>query len=329
MRKTGKRIMAALIAFVLMVGCFAGCGSENLNRTYDELDAMAAELPVVITEYKIGTWKADGTSGPWLLPQLQNNSDKDITKVELAIATWDALGVPVQVTYQNGTVDTDNVAEVVYNDCELASGGTCQAKIGLALNESSKVPERLQAVPIRWTYADGTVEENPNYKYWENKYLGKNNARADLPNPQFTVEVETLPAEELAEELKKQPLVITECNINQWEQGDLLCAVVKNNGEATIKSMLLAFATFDAEGNPVCITWSDGEKAESNVVKIRMKDLALAYGGEYGADKGVGLHTDSEKVASFQAIPYYYEDIDGNTWENPWYDSWLALYEAE
>jgi hypothetical protein len=43
----------------------------------------------------------------------------------------------------------------------------------------------------------------------------------------------------------------------------------------------------------------------------------------------VGLHADSDKVASFLAIPYYYEDIDGNTWENPWYDSWLSLYEVE
>jgi hypothetical protein len=323
-----KRILTALMAFVLIVGCFAGC-SENLNRTYNELDAMAAELPLVITGYKLRPGKKDGTTGAMLQPIFQNKSDKTITDLELAVATWDARGIPVCVTFADGKLNTENITKVTYSDWEIAAGATCGKDGGLALSSDSIVPERIQAIPVRWTYADGTVEENPNYKYWENKYLNKNNTRADLPDPQFEVEVQTLSAEELAEELKKQPLVVTECNIGQWEQGDLLCAKVKNNGEATIKSMLLAYATFDAEGNPVCITWSDGEKAESNVVKIRMKDLALAYGGEYGADKGVGLHADSDKVASFLAIPYYYEDIDGNTWENPWYDSWLSLYEVE
>ena len=80
-----------------------------------------------------------------------------------------------------------------------------------------------------------------------------------------------------------------------------------------------------SEGVPKC---ECGGGIKPDVVKIRMKDIALAYGGEYGADKGIGLHADSEKVASFVAIPYYYEDLDGNAWENPLYESWLALYKG-
>jgi len=323
-----KRILTALLTFALMAGCFAGCGGENLEKTYGELDELMAELPVAITEYKLIEGKMDGSAGPMVQPVFQNKSDKTITDMELAVATWDARGNPVCVTSADGALNTVNITTVTYSGWEFVPGGTYGEDSGLVLSADSLVPERIQAVPVKWTYADGTTEENPNYKYWEHKYQNRNNTRADLPNPQFTI-VHNVTEEEIAEELKKQPLVVTECKVDQWEEGDLLCATVKNNGEATIKSMLLAFATFDEEGNPVCITWSDGQKAESNVVKLRMKDLALAYGGEYGADKGVGLHADSDKVAYFLAIPYYYEDIDGTTWENPIYDDWLSLYEAE
>ena len=327
-RKTGKRILTAVIAFVLATGCLAGCGEENLEKTYEELDTMMAKQPVVVTGYKLSRWETIDNSGPMLQPLLQNNSEKAVTSIELAIAMWDAQGQPVKVIFDDGTMNTANVAKVTYNDCDFSAGSTYGDKIGLALSEKSVLPERIQAVPVKWTYEDGTTEENLSYKYWTHKYQNQPNAREDLANPQFAVAL-SLTEEELNAELKKQPLVVAACEMGQWEQGDLLCATVKNNGEATISSMLLAFATFDAEGNPICITWSDGKKAESNVVKIRMKDIALAYGGEYGADKGIGLHADSEKVASFVAIPYYYEDLDGNAWENPLYESWLALYKGK
>lgn len=322
-----KKFLTAALALVLILGCFAGCG-ENLNKTYEELDAMAAELPLVVTGYRLSTWKTDEAKGPWVQPLLQNNGDKEITSVELAIVLWNQAGKPIQVTFRDGNQDTDNLVELTYSNCNIAAGGTYGTKDGLAISEDSAVPVRIQAVPVRWTYADGTTEENTNYKYWSAKYLNKDNIRADLANPQFEI-VHDMTEEQLLDELRKQPLVVTDCTVSQWEQGDLLCATIKNNGEATIQSMLLAFATFDEEGNPVRVTWSNGDQAETNVVKLRMKDLALAYGGEYGADKGVGLHADSQKVAYFVAIPYYYTDIDGNTWENPVYDAWMALYEVE
>lgn len=338
-KNTAKKVLISILSLLLVVGLrygikygitglFNAAEDAKLSRTYEELDAMMAELDVVVTGYELGQWEDSTGSGPLLQPLLQNKSDKAIKDIEIAIATWDSLGLGVNVVFDDGERSSSNVAKVTYNDCDFAAGGTYGEDIGLGLSSTSKIPERIQAIPIKWTYADGTTEENPYYKHWLHKYQNQTNTRADLSDPQFRVK-EELTEEELIQELKKEPLVVTACELAQWANGDLLCATVKNNGTATVKSMLLAYATFDAEGNPVCITWSDGEKAETNVVNIRMKDLALAPDGEYGSDKGVGLHADSAKVASFVAIPYYYEDIDGNTWENPYYEAWLDQYEAE
>lgn len=338
-KNTAKRILIGFLSLVLVVGLrygikygitgiFDAIENAQLEKTYEELDTMMAELPVVVTGYELGEWEDDSGSGPLLQPLLQNNGTKAITNIELAIATWDSLGLTVNVTFDDGERSSSNVAKVTYDNCEFAAGGTYGESIGLGLSSASAIPERIQAVPVKWTYADGETAENPYYKYWLHKYQDNANTRSDLAEPQFPEKI-VMTAAELADELSKQPLVVTACELSQWDNGDLLCATVKNNGEVTIKSMLLAYATFDADGNPVNITWSDGDVAESNVVNIRMKDLALASGGEYGSDKGVGLHANSAKVASFLAIPYYYEDIDGNTWENPYYETWLDLYEAE
>ncbi len=338
-KNTAKKILIGALSLLLVVGLrygvkyglasiFEAAENAKLTKTYEELDAMAAEQPVIVTGYELGEWEEADNSGPLLQAILQNNSTKTITKIKLAMATWTADGLTLQVTFDDGKLSTSNVAEVTYDNIEFVAGGTYGEDIGLGLSSTSKLPERIQVIPVEWTYADGEKVENPNYKYWLHNYQDKANTRADLAEPQFPEKI-VLTEDELAAELAKQSLTVTDCSLAQWAEGDLLCATVKNTGETTIKSMLLAYATFDAEGNPVTVTWSDGEKAESNVVMLRMKDLALATDGEYGSDKGVGLHADSAKVATFKAIVYYYEDIDGNTWENPLYETWLDLYEAE
>lgn len=330
-----KRILVSILSIALAVGLryaipavIDAINGAQLTKTYEELDAMAAEQPVVVTGYLMGQWEDETGSGPLVQPLLQNNSTKTITKIKLAIATWDSLGLTVNLTFDDGKYASSNVAEVTYEDIEFVAGGTYGEEIGLGLSSTSKLPERIQAIPVEWTYADGEKVSNPNYKYFLHNYQSKVNTRSDLAEPQFPEKIE-MTEDELIAELAKQPLTVTDCKIDQWAEGDLLCATVKNNGEASIKTILLAYATFDTEGNPVCITWSDGEKAETNVVMLRMKDLALAPDGEYGSDKGVGLHGDSAKVDSFKAIVYYYEDVDGNTWENPLYEVWQDLYEAE
>ncbi len=338
-KNTGKKILIGALSLLLVVGLrygikygvtaiFDSLEEKRLTKTYEELDAMMAQLPIEITGYEMDEWESGEDGGPLLKTLLKNNSDKTIDSIELAIATWDSMGMQVSLTFDDGKLSRSNVAKVTYDKCAFAPGAEYGEDIGLGLHQTSKIPERIQVVPVQWTYEDGETVKNTYYEFWLHKYQGNNNTREDLAQPQFPEKI-VMTKDELAQELSKQPLVVTDCALGQWEQGDLLCATVKNNGETTIKSMLLAYAAFDAEGNPVCITWSDGEKAETNVVRLRMKDLALVSGGEYGSSKGVGLHADSDKVASFLAIPYYYEDIDGNTWENPLYEIWLDLYEAE
>ena len=77
------------------------------------------------------------------------------------------------------------------------------------------------------------------------------------------------------------------------------------------------------------ITTKSGQSTDSNVYKVLVSDLSVAPGETYGSDNGLALNKDSAKIAKFDALAYYYEDTEGNVWENPYYYAWLNLYEGK
>lgn len=344
-KSTLKGIIIGILTFVLVFGIREAVkwGVENAvegaagaigdaiqaaqEKTYEELDALAAELDVVVTGYEIGQWQQDGKIGPLLNVVIRNNSEKVITDVELAIATWDAQGNPLRLRYDNETTGLTNVTKFSLKSFGVKAGGTYGQNVGLSLSKTGDLPERIQAIPVKWTYSDGTKESNSHYEAWEYKYEDKANTRADLAQAQFS-ETFFMTADELEATIKQQPLFVTECAMKSWGDGDLMCATVQNNSGVTIQEIQVAYATWDAAGNPVYITWSDGEKATNNVAKLIMDELSFADGKTYGSRNGLPLHKDSAKVDKFIAIVASYVDADGNIWENPCYSAWLNMYRA-
>ena len=298
------------------------------EKTYDELDAMMSELDIVVTGYNRGNWEEDDQSGPLIQVYMKNNSGQSITSVKVAIATWDKNGAPVKLTLDDGEYNSASNVTYLTFDYTVWLKNTIYTDKGLGLSKNSVIPERIQAIPVSWTYLGGEKVSNPHTEDWLFKYENKENTRSDLSDTQFPQDL-VMSEAELKAALQKQPLVTTNCEIGQWEEGDLLCATFTNNSTAAIKSVYIAYATWDADNNPVCVTHRNGQLRSSNILKISVDDLSIAPGQSYGADSGAPLHKDSAKVAKFDAIVYKYEDIMGKVWENPYYYAWLNLYEGK
>ena len=300
---------------------------ETQAKTYEELDALMAEQEVVVTGYNRGSWAEGEKTGPLLQVLMKNNSGKTISKVKIAIATWNKNGAPVNLTLDDGEHNYSNVTYMEL-DYLVWLNGTIYNDKGLGLNIDSAIPERIQAIPVSWTYTDGETGYNSYKEDWLFKYENKLNERSDLDEIQFPQDL-TMSEADLKAALQTQPLVTTNCTIGQWAEGDLLCATIENKGTATIKTIQIAYVTWDADNNPVIVTPKNAQIRTSNVLKLEMTDLSFAPDQTYGSENGAALHKDSAKVAKFDAIAHYYEDTEGNVWENPYYYAWLNLYEAK
>lgn len=108
---------------------------------------------------------------------------------------------------------------------------------------------------------------------------------------------------------------------------DLLSAVIYNATDADIKNVVIAFAAWDQNNLPVKIKgrmdFSDG----AYIKKVNYADINLVPGTSYGEHSGLALD-DGCKIASFKAIVVSFETFQGDTWENPYFENFCALYEG-
>lgn len=110
---------------------------------------------------------------------------------------------------------------------------------------------------------------------------------------------------------------------------DLLSATVQNNSKSDIRNAVVAYVAWDSNNLPVKIIgqydYSDG----SYVKQCNFSDINLVPGKSVGGDKGMPISDDCSNIDTFKAIVVSYEGFDGETWENPYYSEWIALYSGE
>lgn len=140
-------------------------------------------------------------------------------------------------------------------------------------------------------------------------------------------------SEELEAALLEQPLYVTKTNYVVQDDRlknlypDALQAIVMNNSEVDIKNLYIAFVAWDKNKLPVKIVAQYDFDGGSYIVITRFKDANLVPGETFGEGRGCMLDSDTDNIAFFKAIVASYEDFDGNTWENPYYDTWVDMYE--
>lgn len=139
---------------------------------------------------------------------------------------------------------------------------------------------------------------------------------------------------ELETALLEQPMyVISADYVVQDEEykalyPDMLNAVIKNNSGEDVKTATVAFVAWDENNFPVKIVGDIDFTDGSYVKQCNYGDVNMIDGSTYGEDKGMAInYTKCGNIKTIKAIVTEYKSFDGETWENPYYETWVGLYE--
>ncbi len=318
-----------------------------------QFESLLLEQPLAVTsvEYVVQDEQYKSLYPDMLQAILQNNTAADIKNAVVAFVAWDENGLPVKIKGQFDFDDGAYIKQVNYADINLAAGGTFGQDSGFSLEEKPGIAS-FKAIPVSFETFEGETWENPYFDefctlYEGQKYTDGMTVEVTRSDEDFVPAApqetdggasepaeDAMSAEELDAELAAQPLaVISTQYVVQDEQykslyPDMLQAVLQNNSTDDIKSAVVAFVAWDANGLPVKIKgqfdFSDG----GYVQEVNYDDINLVGGATFGEDSGFALDVNTT-IASFKAMAVSYETFDGTTWENPYYDAFCDLYEGQ
>lgn len=138
-------------------------------------------------------------------------------------------------------------------------------------------------------------------------------------------------SKKLDELLAKQPVYISKTKYvvqsKRWKSlyPDMLQAIITNKSKDDIKTAYVAFVAWDKNNLPVKIKgdidFTDGEYVQ----KVKYNNINLVPGKSYGSSSGLALDTGLG-IKKFKAVVAGYDDFDGNTWTNPYFNCWEEMY---
>lgn len=192
---------------------------------------------------------------------------------------------------------------------------------GQTANVWVALPETIIDTPVEDT---SSIEEENVSSSEEEQVIDEETTQVEAP-PDISTD-------ELNELLLSQPMYVERTEyVVQDEQyktlyPDMLQAVVKNNSGTDVKNVCVAFVAWDANGFPVKIATQHSLGSSAYVVLCNYEDANMVNGSTYGDSGGLPLDRNTDTIAIFKAIVVSYDDFDGNTWDNPYYDTWRELY---
>ncbi len=108
---------------------------------------------------------------------------------------------------------------------------------------------------------------------------------------------------------------------------DMIMAPVKNNSDQTVKSYVVGFLAWDANGYPVKLEWNTG-LTSAYLIMGTGSDANILPGETYGYDKGWGIDEDCSFTTikgCIKSVTFY----DGTTWNNDYYNYWIEEYKEK
>ena len=134
--------------------------------------------------------------------------------------------------------------------------------------------------------------------------------------------------------LQEQPLAVTKSELLIQSEDykalypDMLQAILQNNTQADIRDAVVAFVAWDENGLPVKIQGQFDFSGGSYIKRVSYDDINLVGGAAFGESSGFSLD-EHHTILTCRAIAVSYETFDGESWENPYYDAFCALYEGQ
>ena len=346
-------LAASALAFVLS-GCSVDSGVKDSSEmvkentvvkqsvTEEGFDKLLETLPLAVT--KTEYVKASGEDGKtdYISVVLKNNTDADIKEASVAFVAWDENGLPVTFMPKDelGGEKYLNVSE--FKQINMIGEETIVKEEGLVLPEGHRVFS-CKAIAVRFETFDGEVWENPYFEQFGNIYGGKAIGKEEFEimllessfvrNEDKNLESE-MTEEELYDALGEQKLVIESFEyVVQSEElkaiyPDRLKVILRNNTEADIEKVRIAFAAWDEKNLPVKIIGELDFDGGEYIKQVNFDNLAIKSGEVYEEGLGIAI-TEANKISTFRPIVVYYETVDNRGWKNPYFKNFCELYEEK
>ncbi len=317
---------------------------KQQDMTEAEFLKLLTQLPLTVdsTKYVIQDEQYKALYPDMLQAILYNHTDADIKNAIVAFVAWDANGLPVKIKGSIDFTDGAYIKQVNYSDINLIPGATFGETSGFEVDENCRI-DFFQAVVVSFETFGGDSWSNPYYSAWCELYEGVKHTSdlsvtVTLKDASFSGTSDS-PASggvneaELLATLDAQDVrVISTKYVVQDAQykalyPDMLQAVIVNNTDVDIKNAVVAFAAWDANGLPVKIKGSVDFTNGAYIKQVNYSDINLIPGATFGENSGFEVD-EACGIATFRAVVVSYEDFEGTTWENPYYQDWCKLYEG-
>ena len=328
-----KKLLTMIVCLCIVVSLCA-CGTRQ-NNDESDLDVQAyQEFLEEMNNCYIRAANArvvtmdDGTK--YLTADIVNNSSHNISELVVAFATWDENGTPIFITTAENPKNTQNLIEMTLNDVSISSGETWHSDRGLFIAESSYGVEYVTAI-VTSCKMDQSQWANTLYDSWKNAYkdvlmeswklesIATNSSDLDDSDSEIIDSTFT----EFYTWLYGQDLAAF--NADCEEQGDgqcvLMCDIKNNSDDAT--DIVVGFAMWDANGEPLVINTQDGNSAY--IIETAQPNLTIEWNEIWTADRGLYITNDDSSVAYVEAIVIS-ATVNGTVEENGMYDMWKEYF---
>lgn len=324
-----KRVLLILMCLAMVVS-LAACGLGNVSELIESPEQKKANFEAFRTSLNQQNAVAldaellvqDGASN-MLIADVKNNTTFELSEIKIAFAAWGLAGAPVILDSENGNsyyvVETDMTGVVIEGSQRW------YADMGLEVSSFSSI-EYVEAIVMSYK-ANGTVWENPLYEQWGNYFNGEViEDYMKLPAP--TVDDLKLEYEDLKTQIVKQNAVAMESGLYPQDDGSImLISDVKNNTAFELTNIVVAYAGYDADGNPVKLKGKNSTEGYY-VQEISLSSLTIASGEYWVGDLGYSLAQECSSIVRVEAIVKSC-NVNGETWENPLYARWKNTFLGE
>ena len=170
--------------------------------------------------------------------------------------------------------------------------------------------------------------------------LYRDKAAQNKETTSVTAEETTLISATALEDILKQQMMYVN-GINYYYQSsssqlahDAMGASVFNSSEVSIKSFVVAFCAYDADGKPIKILQPD-EQGEGGYVRTLTYDYTKAQGDKAALEPqesctDILMYVKNEpQIVTVKACVKSYISTDDISWENPYYKTFLQVYSGK
>lgn len=337
-----KKIIAVLIVFCLALS-LASCGKteqEVIAEKMQAVEELKQEInfqDIVAVNGRVYT-NAEGKKG--LTADLKNRllEDVEVSECVIAFVMWDAYGVPLVIKTEQQPNSTYFIMEVTMGDFSVEGNGTGKATMGMLLSDASYDAAYVEAIAISGNI-NGKKWENPCYEAWQKMY---GDEVLELWQREsmtcYSSVVETDFSDKAKEEedsvtfsefygymLDEEMVAINAGAYLQEDGRNALMADVINREDVDATEIMLAFAAWDSEGNPILLRSASGLTEDNYVKEVNCADLSIKAGSTWEADMGLIISNDHSTISHVEGIVVSCK-LGGKEWTNPHYEVWADFF---